>query len=109
MITKRNVFEPVDEADGHSEIFEEIIRTDNLLVERIVSHGQATPEGEWYDQDKDEWVILLSGRAILKFDTGETLEMGAGDHVFLRSHQRHRVEFTSKDPGCIWLALHGNL
>ena len=29
----------------------------SIRVERIVSNGQVTPEGEWYDQDLDEWCL----------------------------------------------------
>ncbi|MGI9392075.1 MAG: cupin, partial [Parvibaculales bacterium] len=40
-----------------------------VRVERIVSTGQATPEGKWYDQEQDEWVILLRGGAGLRIES----------------------------------------
>ncbi|MDJ0730698.1 MAG: cupin [Crocosphaera sp.] len=71
---------------GDQEFFETIINNKNIKIERIISTGQTTPEGMWYDQEQDEWVILL-----------------------IKAHEKHRVIFTSSDPACIWLAIHGNL
>ncbi len=93
----------------NTELFEPLIRNDSILIERIVSTGQTTPAGEWYDQQQDEWVILLQGRAILGYVDGSTLTLQAGDHVFIPARQKHRVDYTSNDPVCIWLAVHGNL
>lgn len=78
-----------------------------LLVERIVSCGHTTPEGEWYDQERDEWVAVLEGEARLLFEDGREVSLGRGDHVFLPRHARHRVVHTSSP--CIWLAVHGDL
>ena len=77
-----------------------------LLVERIVSHGHATPEGTWYDQERDEWVVVLEGEATLGYEDGSELSLRKGDHVFLPKHLRHRVTYTSSP--CIWLAVHGD-
>ena len=74
---------------------------------RIVSTGQATPEGEWYDQDDNEWVAVLSGRAGLKFEGEDEIRvMSAGDYVDIPAHVRHRVEWTDADAPTVWLALH---
>src|SRR5512140_1114119 len=86
-----------------SEIF---VRSGEIIVERIISHGHATLPGHWFDQDKDEWVALLQGDALLLFSDGTGLEMHAGDSTCIPAHCRHRVERTSTDPPCIWLALH---
>lgn len=75
-------------------------------IERIVSTGQATPPGQWYDQPGDEWVALLAGRAMLKLDDGVLLELGPGDWLLIPAHVRHRVEATSVEPPCVWLAVH---
>lgn len=75
-------------------------------VERIVSAGQATPLGQWYDQPGDEWVALLAGRATLRLHGGALLELGPGDWLLIPAHVRHRVEATSADPPCVWLAVH---
>jgi cupin 2 domain-containing protein len=88
------------------ELFETILSKPNFLVERIVSSGQVTPSGQWYDQETDEWVILLQGEAELSYQDGSRLRMRSGDYVMILAHQKHRVEYTSSDPVCIWLAIH---
>lgn len=80
-----------------------------IRIERIVSTGQSTPEGEWYDQEQDEWVALLQGEAVLAYEDGEKVQMVAGDHLLIPAHVRHRVESTTSDPACIWVAVHANL
>jgi cupin 2 domain-containing protein len=91
------------------ELFEDICRSGEILIERIISTGQSTPEGEWYDQEKDEWVVLLSGQATLHFASGELIEMVPGDHLLIPAHCRHRVKQTSENPPCVWIAVHGRL
>ena len=89
------------------EISETLLETGHLKVERIISSGQATPEGEWYDQDTEEWVILLSGSAGLLFeDEEEAFIMNAGDYVQIEPHHRHRVEWTDPEQKTVWLAIH---
>ena len=89
------------------EIFETLIQTDHFQLEKIISRGHATPPGEWYNQDREEWVVLLKGRAGLLFE-GETevQVMGPGDCLQIPSHRRHRVEWTDPNGETIWLALH---
>lgn len=92
-----------------SELFENILRNDQFKLERIVSHGQRTPDGQWYDQERDEWVILLKGRAELLIENqSEPLKLNPGDYILLPAHVRHRVEWTSEEENTIWLALHFN-
>jgi cupin 2 domain-containing protein len=74
-----------------------------LRVEQIVSHGQVTPEGQWYDQDEDEWVVVLEGEARLRYADGGEVALGRGDYLFLPRHRRHRVVYTSVP--CVWLAI----
>jgi cupin 2 domain-containing protein len=76
-------------------------------IERIISTGQTTPVGQWYDQPQDEWVILLQGEARLSYADGSEQCLGAGDYVLIPAHRQHRVAYTSSDPPCIWLAVHG--
>lgn len=90
----------------NEEVFEEIVKRDRALIERIISTGQSTPPDEWYDQEQDEWVILLQGEAQLAYSDGTTLNLNVGDYVWLPAHQKHRVAYTSSDPPCIWLAVH---
>jgi len=78
-----------------------------LRVERIVSTGQASPPGFWYDQPRAEWVLLLSGAARLRFDgEDEARALKPGDYVFIPARRRHRVDWTSPDEPTVWLALH---
>jgi cupin 2 domain-containing protein len=78
-----------------------------VRIERIVSTGQVTPEGEWYDQDNDEWVLVVAGAARLRIE-GEQRdrELGEGDWVLLPAHCRHRVTWTQSEPPTVWLAVH---
>jgi cupin 2 domain-containing protein len=79
----------------------------NLRIERIVSTGQASPPGFWYDQDRAEAVLLLRGRAGLEFE-GETAPrvLEAGDWLTIPAHRRHRVAWTDPDRPTVWLAIH---
>ena len=89
------------------EHFEPLVERDGVRVERIVSHGQATPEGEWYDQEWDEWVLLVAGRAGLHIEGEATpRELGPGDYIHLPARCRHRVTWTDPDGPTVWLAVH---
>lgn len=101
-----NIYECLP-GDVELEQFEKIHQSSGIKIERIVSKGQATPEGEWYDQNWDEWVVLLKGEAGL-FIEGEECprKLKPGDYVFLPAGLRHRVEWTSVDEPCVWLAIH---
>ena len=89
------------------EVFQEILHGDGFRLERIISFGQATPAGQWYDQEQHEWVVLLSGAASLRFEGEEDLHvLHAGDFVNIPAHTRHRVEWTDEKQPSVWLALH---
>ena len=89
------------------EVFEKLLSTSHFKLERIVSTGQATLPGEWYDQEQDEWVILLKGSAGLLFeDKKEVQVLQPGDYVHIPAHLRHRVEWTDASQPTVWLALH---
>ncbi len=94
---------------GNEELFTSLVPDRGVLIERIVSSGQVTPPGEWYDQERDEWVALLQGKAVLAFEDGPNASLRAGDHLLIPAHRKHRVEYTSADPPCIWIAVHGRL
>lgn len=74
-------------------------------VERIVSAGQKSPEGFWYDQSGDEFVSVLQGTGRVEFDDG-VVTLNAGDSIVIAAHRRHRVSYTSAQPPCIWLCVH---
>lgn len=94
-------------ADRGREAVEPLVENGRLRLERIVSFGQATPPGEWYDQERDEWVVLLSGEALLAFEgDAEPLRLRPGDHLLIPAHRRHRVVWTAPGAPTVWLALH---
>lgn len=94
---------------GGPEEFVPLWTRPGVLVERVVSHGHVTPEGQWYDQDRDEWVLLVSGAARLRIEgRDELLEMKPGDWLLLPAHCRHRVEWTSESEPTVWLAIHAS-
>lgn len=104
-----NLFTIPPEARPTAEEFFETLLTgpNGLRIERIISHGHATPEGVWYDQPRDEWVVVLQGTARLVYEDGGEAALGPGDQVFLPQRVRHRVAETSAP--CLWLAVHGDL
>lgn len=92
-----------------TEQFETLLHQGSLRIERIVSCGQATAEGHWYDQDHDEWIVVLSGGARLRIDNEtDLLQLGVGDWLHLPAHCRHRVDWTEPHRETVWLALHWN-
>jgi len=89
------------------ELVEELVRTPGARLERIVSRGHRTPDGEWYDQEWDEWVVVLAGRATLRVEGEPNLiALSAGDSLLLPAHVRHRVEWTDPAVNTVWVALH---
>lgn len=89
------------------EIFENIFSGKNLKVERIISSGQITPSDFWYDQETDEWVLLLTGEAKIEFENGESeICLQKGDYSLIPAYRRHRVTYTQSNPPTVWLAIH---
>lgn len=84
-----------------------LLAGDNLRIERIVSTGQASPPGFWYDQDWAEWVLVLAGSAGVLFE-GETelRVLEPGDYLLVPAHRRHRVAWTDAQRPTVWLAVH---
>ncbi len=104
---KNNLFAGIPESLPE-ELTEDLLRCDGVRIERIVSRGHASPPDFWYDQDEDEWVMVVQGRAGLEFDneTGEReVEMGPGNYVFIPAHRRHRVAWTAEGEDTVWLAV----
>lgn len=105
-MTTANLFS-APQGPKSGEVCETVLETPQIRVERIVSTGQATPEGEWYDQDRSEWVAVLSGSAGLLFEGEEKIRaMRPGDHVLIPAHRRHRVAWTDPRQQTVWLAIH---
>jgi cupin 2 domain-containing protein len=95
-----------DVIPGAVETVARLLTADGVRLERIVSHGHASPASFWYDQEEAEWVMVLTGRARLTIEgEAEDRELGPGDGPFLPAHCRHRVAWTAPDQATIWLAL----
>jgi len=85
----------------------DVLSRPGLRIERIVSTGQASPPGFWYDQEQGEWVLVLAGAARLRFeDEAAARSLVAGDCVDIAPHRRHRVEWTDPTQPTVWLAVH---
>lgn len=89
------------------ELFQTLLDTPGIRVERIVSAGHASTPGFWYDQSEAEWVLLLRGAARLRFeDEAEPVELTPGAFVNIAAHRRHRVDWTDPATPTVWLAIH---
>lgn len=88
------------------EVSEVLVQAHGMRLERIVSHGQDSPEGFWYDQAQAEWLIVLSGAARLTI-AGELEDrcLGPFDAAYLPAGCRHRVAWTDPERPTVWLAL----
>lgn len=100
-----NIFEAIPK-NLKSEIFERFVDNDSIRIERIISKGHSTPETGWYDENRNEWVMLLKGEARLSFADGPSVNLKAGDFLDIPAHKKHRVDWTDPDTETIWLAIH---
>ena len=104
--TISNIFSNIP-SNISQEIFETIITTDELKIERIISKGHVSPKDFWYDQSDSEWVMVLQGRAKLRFrENGEVIELSPGDHLNIPPHVKHRVEWTDPNQETTWLVVY---
>jgi cupin 2 domain-containing protein len=92
--------------DLAEELVDVLDQNKHIRIERIVSTGQASPDGFWYDCDETEWVVVLKGEAELLFSGDpQPLLMRPGDHVTIPAHKKHRVQWTTFDEPTVWLAV----
>ena len=106
MVTTGNLFADIPAQFAQEQITTLMSATD-LRIERIVSRGQSSPPGFWYDQPQAEWVIVLTGSALVMFEGDSApMRMEPGDHVHIPAHRRHRVEWTDPAQATVWLAVH---
>lgn len=88
------------------EVFDVLVDTGAVKIERIVSRGHVSPPDGWYDQSRDEWVLVLSGAATVVFEDGRVFDLSAGDYLSIPARVRHRVAWTDPDRETVWLAVH---
>ena len=101
-----NLFDNIP-ADIPEEVVTTVLRANGLRIERIVSQGQASPPGFWYDQEDNEWVVVLEGHATVQFEgEPESVELQRGSYVNIPAHVRHRVAWTDPNQKTVWLAIH---
>jgi cupin 2 domain-containing protein len=100
-----NLFDNIP-ADLPEELFEQLVESRGVRIERIVSKGHSSPESGWYDQEENEWVVVLKGAAKLRFEQdGKLVELDAGDYINIPARVRHRVEWTNPEMETVWLAF----
>lgn len=101
-----NLFRAVS-ASLRGEQVDVLAETPRLRIERIISRGQVTAPGQWYDEDRDEWVAVLAGAARLRFESESAPRaLAPGDWLRIPAHARHRVEWTDPERATVWLAVH---
>ena len=101
----KNLFDAIPEK-LLTEVFDTLLESDNVKIERIISKGHKSPDAGWYDQDKHEWVMIVKGEAIIQYINNSTVSMKAGDYINIPAHTKHRVKWTDPDKETLWLAVH---
>jgi cupin 2 domain-containing protein len=92
-------------SDRTAEVFEQIVDCRTVRIERIISNGHISPEHGWYDQDENEWVMVIKGSACLEFEDGTHCHLSPGDYINILAHTKHKVTYTDKNDTTIWLAV----
>ena len=92
--------------DLSEEVIETLAQSEHAHIERIVSKGHHSPASGWYDQNRNEWVIVLKGEAVLAFPDRDDVTLKAGDFLNIPAHQLHRVKWTTPTTETVWLAIH---
>ena len=88
------------------EVFEVLVQSKDVKIERIISKGHKSPDTGWYDQEQNEWVLVLKGNASICFDDEKVIKLNVGDYINISAHSKHRVISTSAITETIWLAIH---
>lgn len=104
---KENIFENI-KINKDKEQFNDIINTKDVRIERIVSNGQTSEQDFWYDQNENEFVVVLKGRAILQIKQNNEIKeyvLNQGDYLNINANIKHRVKYTSLDEPTVWLAV----
>jgi len=99
----KNIFDQIPECASEEHMME-LLSAEGIRIERIVSFGQGSPAGFWYDQPENEWVLLLEGSAQLRFED-RVVDLSKGDCLNIPAGRRHRVEKTSETGRTVWLAV----
>lgn len=104
-MTVSNIYSSLP-ANFETEVFQDLLNHGNVRIERIISKGHTSPETGWYDQEENEWVIVLEGAGKIQFDDETEISLHKGDYFNIPAHSRHRVIWTDPDKITIWLAVY---
>lgn len=100
-----NIYQKIPE-QLPEELCETLVKHKSVHIERIISCGHITPEGQWYDQEKNEWVLILKGAARIKFVDDTIVDLSEGSYVNIPAHKKHRVEWVEENIKTVWLAIY---
>ena len=103
-MSKDNLFESLPK-DFTEESFSQLMLSPTVRVERIVSKGHTSPENGWYDQQENEWVVVLEGAGTLLFEDGNEVQLTKGDYINIPARAKHKVVWTDPEQVTIWLAV----
>jgi cupin 2 domain-containing protein len=84
---------------------DELLSQPNVKIERILSKGQTSPETGWYDQEENEWVVVLQGAGEITFEDGDKVRLQPGDYINIPAHRRHKVSWTDPENVTVWLTV----
>ena len=101
----QNIFAAIPDELEH-ESFAQLLDGGRLKIERIISKGHSSPESGWYDQEQNEWVMLLRGEAVLSFEDQSQVRLREGDYLNIPAHKKHKVDWTDPHVATVWLAVH---
>ena len=101
----RNIFENIPKFIER-EIFNELVtHKGGIRIERILSRGQTSLAEGWYDQDEQEWVMVIQGAGVIAFEDDSEVRLETGDFLNIPAHTKHRVKWTDPAETTIWLAV----
>jgi cupin 2 domain-containing protein len=99
--TMQNLFSPNPDALSEEQ-FDTLLKTKTLSIEKITSNGQTS--SQWYEQNEDEWVVIIEGEGTLLFEDKREVRLKKGEHLYIPKHTKHKVIYTASPT--IWLAVH---
>jgi cupin 2 domain-containing protein len=100
-----NIFKSLP-SETTKEVFDVLLQNKTIRIERIVSKGHTSPASGWYDQEDNEWVLVLEGAGAILFADGRQVTLNKGDFLHIPAHDKHKVAWTDPNRLTIWLAVH---
>lgn len=87
------------------EVCQDLFCSDLVRIERILSQGHTAPTEGWFDQEVNEWVLVLQGAGRVRFADGHETHLGPGDFLNIPAHTPHQVVWTDPEHITLWLAV----